>query len=79
MNAPITRQPAGSNKAWVDRRSKAVSRGIGIVGGPLAVGYAVRYSGGLFSATHGYAALWPVIGLATLAAVPLLRRLHVDT
>ena len=30
MNAPITRQPAGSNKAWVDRRAKAVSRGIGM-------------------------------------------------
>ncbi|MBG1233293.1 4-aminobutyrate--2-oxoglutarate transaminase [Aestuariivirga litoralis] len=30
MNAPITREPAGSNKAWVERRSKAVSRGIGM-------------------------------------------------
>ena len=30
MNAPITHQPAGSNKAWVDRRAKAVSRGIGM-------------------------------------------------
>jgi Na+/melibiose symporter-like transporter len=54
-----------------------VSRGAGIVLGPLMVGWAVRFSGGLFSATHGYAALWPVIGIATLAAVPLLRRLQV--
>jgi Na+/melibiose symporter-like transporter len=53
-----------------------VSRGIGIVLGPLLVGWAVRFSGGLFSATHGYAALWPVIGIATLAAVPLLWRLE---
>jgi 4-aminobutyrate aminotransferase / (S)-3-amino-2-methylpropionate transaminase / 5-aminovalerate transaminase len=30
MNAPITHAPAGSNKAWVERRSKAVSRGIGM-------------------------------------------------
>jgi 4-aminobutyrate aminotransferase / (S)-3-amino-2-methylpropionate transaminase / 5-aminovalerate transaminase len=30
MNAPITHAPAGSNKAWVDRRTKAVSRGIGM-------------------------------------------------
>ena len=34
MNAPITHQPAGSNKAWVDRRAKAVSRGIGM-GAPV--------------------------------------------
>ena len=30
MNAPLTREPAGSNKAWVERRTKAVSRGIGM-------------------------------------------------
>jgi 4-aminobutyrate aminotransferase / (S)-3-amino-2-methylpropionate transaminase / 5-aminovalerate transaminase len=30
MNAPLTYQPAGSNKAWVERRAKAVSRGIGM-------------------------------------------------
>ncbi len=30
MNAPIHKQPAGSNKAWVERRAKAVSRGIGM-------------------------------------------------
>jgi 4-aminobutyrate aminotransferase / (S)-3-amino-2-methylpropionate transaminase / 5-aminovalerate transaminase len=30
MNAPITHEPAGSNKAWVERRAKAVSRGIGM-------------------------------------------------
>ena len=34
MNAPIRHQPAGSNKAWVDRRAKAVSRGIGM-GAPV--------------------------------------------
>jgi Na+/melibiose symporter-like transporter len=54
-----------------------VSRGVGIVLGPLLVGWSVQFSGGLFSATHGYAAMWPVIGVATLAAVPLLRRLQV--
>jgi 4-aminobutyrate aminotransferase / (S)-3-amino-2-methylpropionate transaminase / 5-aminovalerate transaminase len=30
MNAPVHHQPAGSNKAWVERRAKAVSRGIGM-------------------------------------------------
>ncbi|MDE2444541.1 MAG: 4-aminobutyrate--2-oxoglutarate transaminase [Alphaproteobacteria bacterium] len=28
MNAPFVKQPVGSNKAWVERRAKAVSRGI---------------------------------------------------
>ena len=54
-----------------------VSRGVGIVLGPLAVGYAVRFGDGVFPSTHGYAALWPVIGIATLLAVPFLRRLTV--
>jgi MFS family permease len=54
------------------------SRGLGVVLGPLAVGYAVRYSGSLFPATHGYAAMWPVIGVATLLAVPMLRRIRVE-
>ncbi len=55
-----------------------VSRGLGVVLGPLLVGFGVRYSGPLFSATHGYAAMWPVIGIATLLAVPLLRRVVVE-
>jgi MFS family permease len=54
-----------------------VSRGAGVVLGPLLVGFAVRYSGGVFDSTHGYAAMWPVIGVATLLAVPLLRRITV--
>ncbi len=54
-----------------------VSRGIGLVLGPLAVGAAVTWtSSSLFSATHGYAAMWPVIGVATLLSVPLLRYLE---
>jgi 4-aminobutyrate aminotransferase / (S)-3-amino-2-methylpropionate transaminase / 5-aminovalerate transaminase len=37
MNAPVfTPAPAGSNKAWVERRSKAVSRGIGMGAGVMA-------------------------------------------
>ncbi|MFN2539682.1 MAG: MFS transporter, partial [Mycobacteriales bacterium] len=54
-----------------------VSRGVGIVLGPLLVGWAVRFFGSWFPETHGYAALWPVIGVGTLAAVPLLWRLEV--
>ena len=54
------------------------SRGVGVVLGPLLVGYAVRFGHGLFPSTEGYAAMWPVIGVATLLAVPLLRRLSVE-
>src|SRR5262249_20800366 len=61
-----------------------MSRGVGLVLGPIAVGAAVTMSSSsLFSATKGYAAMWPVIGVATLASVPLLRYLerqgNVDT
>ncbi len=35
MNAPIKHQPAGSNAAWVERRTKAVSRGIGMATGVM--------------------------------------------
>jgi hypothetical protein len=52
-----------------------VSRGLGLVLGPLVVGAAVSGSSSFFTATHGYAAMWPVIGLAVLLSVPLLRRL----
>ena len=54
------------------------SRGVGVVLGPLLVGYAVRFGHGAFPSTEGYAAMWPVIGGATLLAVPLLRRLSVE-
>ncbi|MDQ1697844.1 MAG: maltose/moltooligosaccharide transporter [Frankiaceae bacterium] len=54
-----------------------VSRGVGVVLGPVAVGAAVSMmSSSLFSATRGYAAMWPVIGLSVLLSVPLLRRLE---
>jgi Na+/melibiose symporter-like transporter len=55
-----------------------VSRGAGVVLGPLLVGFGIRYSGSVFSTTHGYAAMWPVIGVATLLSVPLLRRIRVE-
>ena len=35
MNAPIIHQPKGSNAAWVERRTKAVSRGIGMAAGVM--------------------------------------------
>jgi len=35
MSAPVTLQPKGSNAAWVARRAKAVSRGIGMAAGVM--------------------------------------------
>ena len=35
MTAPATIQPKGSNQAWVERRTKAVSRGIGMAAGVM--------------------------------------------
>lgn len=49
-----------------------LSRGIGCLLGPLAVGLAVTTAAPLFPATQGYDAMWFVIGPAVLAAVPLL-------
>jgi hypothetical protein len=51
------------------------SRGLGLVLGPVAVGAAIEALHGQFSSTHGYAAMWPVIGLPVLASLFLLRTL----
>jgi MFS family permease len=53
------------------------SRGVGVVLGPVIVGAVVTGTAdGWFSATNGYAAMWPVIGLAVLATLPILRQLR---
>jgi MFS family permease len=49
------------------------SRGIGVVLGPILVGAAVDLFPGTFASTHGYAVMWPVIGIPVLATVLLLR------
>ena len=36
MNAPVTSAP-GMNKQWVERRAKAVSRGVGMLAPAIAV------------------------------------------
>jgi MFS family permease len=54
-----------------------VSRGVGVVLGPLLVGAAVTATASnVFSATRGYAAMWPVIGVAVLLTLPLLHALR---
>jgi MFS family permease len=50
------------------------SRGVGVVLGPVLVGTAISRSSSLLSSTHGYAAMWPAIGLPVLFSLLLLRR-----
>jgi MFS family permease len=50
------------------------SRGVGVVLGPLLVGAAIANSPSLLSGTHGYAAMWPTIGIPVLLSLFLLRR-----
>lgn len=52
------------------------SRGIGVVLGPVAVGAAVELCAGLLPATHGYAVMWPVVGVPVLATLLVLGRIE---
>ncbi|MGH3003532.1 MAG: MFS transporter [Gaiellaceae bacterium] len=69
----FTLAPDGSEGAAAGLQD--FSRGVGVVLGPVAVGAAVGASHQLFASTHGYAAMWPVVGLPVLLAALLLRRL----
>jgi Na+/melibiose symporter-like transporter len=46
------------------------SRGLGTTLGPLVTGTVIDWAQKPFASTHGYAAMWPVAGLAILASVP---------
>jgi predicted MFS family arabinose efflux permease len=48
------------------------SRGIGVVLGPLVVGAAIQALRDPLASTHGYAAMWPVLGVPVLISIPLL-------
>jgi MFS family permease len=52
------------------------SRAIGVVLGPVLVGAAVSASSSALSSTHGYAIMWPMIGVPMLASLALLRLLR---
>jgi MFS family permease len=54
-----------------------LSRGVGVVLGPVIVGAVVTGTAdGWFSTTNGYAAMWPVIGVAVLLTLPILHQLR---
>jgi MFS family permease len=53
-----------------------MTKGIGLLVGPLAAGGAIDLTSGVFSATRGYQVLWPVCAVPIVAAIPLVLRLQ---
>ncbi|HEX5225487.1 MAG TPA: MFS transporter [Solirubrobacteraceae bacterium] len=56
----------------------SLSRGLGVMLGPLLAGVAIDVLSPAFSSTHGYAAMWIVSAGAILASIPVLWRLGAD-
>jgi MFS family permease len=54
----------------------SVSRGLGVMLGPLLGGVAVSAASGLLDSTQGYAAMWAVCGVAALASLPLIAKIR---
>jgi MFS family permease len=69
----FTVAPAGSAGAAAGLLD--FSRGVGVVLGPIVVGAAIEIFHSSLGSTHGYAAMWPVIGVPVLLSLLLLRRL----
>lgn len=51
------------------------TKGIGLLTGPLLAGAAVDILSPYLGATRGYQALWPILGVPVLLAIPLVARL----
>lgn len=49
-----------------------VTKGVGLIVGPLAVGAMIEIFSGQLGSTGGYGAMWPVIGIPILAVTPLV-------
>jgi MFS family permease len=52
-----------------------LSRAVGIVAGPIAVGAAIDLAAPLFPSTHGYGAMWVAIGLPIVLSLALFHYL----
>jgi MFS family permease len=52
------------------------TKGLGLVIGPLAAGAAIDILGPHLEATDGYQAVWPVLGVPIILAIPLVWRLR---
>lgn len=62
-------QSPGASAGWYE-----LSRGVGVIAGPLVTGAAIDLSRPLFASTQGYAAMWLVQSLALLASWPLVPK-----
>ena len=56
----------------------SLSRGIGVMLGPLLAGVAVSVLKGPLSSTHGYAGMWLVCAASVLASIPLVGHIRED-
>jgi MFS family permease len=54
----------------------SISRGLGVMLGPLAAGVLIELLRGVLTATHGYQAMWLVCSASMLASLLFLRRLR---
>lgn len=54
----------------------SLSRGIGVMLGPLLGGVAIEVMKGMFASTHGYAAIWVLTSASLLLSIPVLRGMH---
>ena len=52
-----------------------MTKGLGLLVGPLLAGAAIDLSSPILDETEGYGALWPVCALPILAAIPLVYQL----
>lgn len=52
-----------------------MTKGVGLLIGPLLVGAVIEIFHGTLGATRGYAAMWPAIGIPILAVIPLVAML----
>jgi MFS-type transporter involved in bile tolerance (Atg22 family) len=58
----------------------SLSRGLGIVFGPILAGDLIQLTGsGLFASTHGFQAMWIVCAAAAFGSIPFVRRLRAAT
>lgn len=62
-------QSPGASAGWYE-----LSRGVGVIAGPVVTGAAIDLARPLFASTQGYAAMWLVQALALLASLPLLPK-----
>ena len=51
------------------------TKGIGLLTGPLLAGAAIDILSPYLDETSGYQALWPILGVQVLLAIPLVARL----